>query len=59
MRVDYYYAPGPPLAAREAAEYAERLGFDGFFTAETSHDPFFPLLVAADASERQIGRAHV
>ena len=52
MRVDYYYAPGPPLAAREAAEYAERLGFDGFFTAETSHDPFFALLVAADASER-------
>lgn len=51
MRVDYYYPPGDPLAAREAAVRAERLGFDGFFTAETSHDPFFPLLVAADASE--------
>jgi probable F420-dependent oxidoreductase len=40
------------MAAREAAEYADRLGFDGFFTAETSHDPFFPLLIAAEASDR-------
>ncbi|HLU32361.1 MAG TPA: TIGR03617 family F420-dependent LLM class oxidoreductase [Acidimicrobiia bacterium] len=50
MKVDFYFPPGPPREARTAAEYAARLGFDGFFSAETSHDPFFPLLTAADAA---------
>ncbi|HEX5616390.1 MAG TPA: LLM class F420-dependent oxidoreductase [Acidimicrobiia bacterium] len=30
----------------------ERLGYDGLLTAETNHDPFFPLLVAAEHTER-------
>jgi probable F420-dependent oxidoreductase len=30
----------------------EELGFDGALTAETAHDPFFPLLLAARESER-------
>lgn len=30
----------------------ERQGFDGCVSAETSHDPFFPLLLAAEHSER-------
>jgi alkanesulfonate monooxygenase SsuD/methylene tetrahydromethanopterin reductase-like flavin-dependent oxidoreductase (luciferase family) len=50
MKVDFYFPPGPPREARSAAEYAARLGFDGFFSAETSHDPFFPLLLAAEAA---------
>jgi probable F420-dependent oxidoreductase len=38
------------------AKAAERDGFDGVFTAETSHDPFFPLVLAAEHTERlQLG----
>jgi len=31
---------------------AEQAGYDGIWSAETSHDPFFPLLLAAQATER-------
>jgi len=30
----------------------EAAGFDGAMTAETAHDPFFPLLIAAEHSQR-------
>ncbi len=44
---------------RAAGEQAARLeadGFDGAFTAETSHDPFLPIVAAAAATERmQLG----
>ena len=36
---------------REAKEY-EELGFDGVVSAETAHDPFFPLLLAAEHTKR-------
>lgn len=51
MKVDYYFPPvmPPPLAAT-AAERAAALGYDGFFTAETSHDPFLPLVLANRAT---------
>ena len=49
MKVDFYYPPGPPEQAGEAAVEATALGYDGFFTAETQHDPFFPLAFAAAA----------
>ncbi len=39
---------GVALAAKEL----EELGYDGMLTAETSHDPFFPLLLAAEHTER-------
>ncbi|GIU91777.1 MAG: LLM class F420-dependent oxidoreductase [Acidimicrobiia bacterium] len=52
MKVDYYLPPVLFPAAAEAARRAERLGFDGFFTAETTHDPFLPLAVAAVETER-------
>jgi probable F420-dependent oxidoreductase len=35
-----------------AARAAEEIGFDALWTAETSHDPFFPLVVAAQHTER-------
>jgi probable F420-dependent oxidoreductase len=38
--------------AGEAARAAERAGYDGVWSAETSHDPFFPLLLAAQATDR-------
>jgi probable F420-dependent oxidoreductase len=39
-------------AAAEAARDAEAVGYDAVWTAETSHDPFFPLLLAAEQTER-------
>ncbi|MGH8986926.1 MAG: LLM class F420-dependent oxidoreductase [Acidimicrobiia bacterium] len=39
---------GVPTVAREL----EELGYDGAFSAETAHDPFFPLLLAAEHTER-------
>jgi probable F420-dependent oxidoreductase len=35
-----------------SAKDAEEAGYDGVWTAETSHDPFFPLLLAAEHTER-------
>jgi probable F420-dependent oxidoreductase len=35
----------------EQAKEAERAGYSGVWTAETSHDPFFPLLLAAEHTE--------
>lgn len=49
MKVDYYYPPLPPGSAVEAAHRAARIGYDGFFTTETSHEPFIPLALAAQA----------
>lgn len=38
-------------AGAQAAEL-EEMGYSGVMTAETSHDPFFPLLVAAQHTQR-------
>ena len=58
MKVDYYFPPQPPLAATEAARRAVRLGYDGFFSAETRHDPFLPLGFAAqEAPDLDLGTA--
>jgi probable F420-dependent oxidoreductase len=35
-----------------AAREAEAAGYDGVWTAETNHDPFFPLLLAAEHTAR-------
>ncbi len=37
---------------RAAALAAERDGFDAMMTAENQHEPFFPLVLAAEATER-------
>jgi len=37
-----------PASAKEA----EATGFDGLHTAETNHDPFFPLLLAAEHTSK-------
>lgn len=50
MRVDYYLPPVGLEPVADHARRAETLGYDGFFTAETSHDPFLPLGVAASAA---------
>lgn len=40
----------PSVAA--IARAAEKLGFDGLWCAETKHDGFLPLLLAAEHTER-------
>lgn len=58
MKVDYYYPPAPPENAGVAAREAAALGYDGFFTAETQYDPFFPITHAAVAApELEFGTA--
>lgn len=40
------------------AQAAEAAGYDGVWSAETSHDPFFPLLLGAEHTERiELGTA--
>ena len=36
----------------DAARELEQQGYDGLWSAETNHDPFFPLLLASQATER-------
>lgn len=58
MKVDYYYPLAPPEGASEAASQAQEMGYDGFFSAETQHDPFFPLAFAAkSAPDLELGTA--
>lgn len=49
MKVDYYFPHAPSPAAGEAAMEAAEMGYAGFFTAETQHDPFLPIVSAAPA----------
>ncbi|MEZ5101003.1 MAG: TIGR03617 family F420-dependent LLM class oxidoreductase [Thermoleophilia bacterium] len=44
---------GVPLAGVPAwARRCEELGFDGLWTTETNHDPYFPLVLAAEHTRR-------
>ena len=45
-----------PAAVVTQATSAEACGYDGIWSAETSHDPFLPLVLAAEHTERlQVG----
>ncbi len=41
-----------PAGIIEAARVAEQVGYDGIWSAETNHDPFLPLALAAEHTER-------
>jgi len=43
---------GPLAGAGAEAVEAEQHGYDGIWTTEIAHDPFFPLLLAADRTSR-------
>ena len=43
---------GSLAAIGAAAKAQEDFGYDGIWSAETSHDPFYPLLIAAEHTER-------
>lgn len=50
MKIDTVLPPALETAA-EKAERAERAGFDAVWTTEIAHEPFFPLLLAADRTQ--------
>jgi probable F420-dependent oxidoreductase len=55
MRVDGTLGFDPARVVGQAIE-AEGCGYDGIWSAETSHDPFLPLVLAAEHTERlQLG----
>jgi probable F420-dependent oxidoreductase len=57
MRIDGGISFDPSDAIGSATQ-AEKDGFDGLWCAETAHDPFLPLLLAAEHTERiELGTA--
>jgi len=52
VKVDGGLLAADLAGAGATAKELEDLGYDGLFTAETSHDPFFPLVLAAEHTER-------
>ena len=52
MKVDAILAAGEWAGLPDEARRLEAAGYDGAWTAEVSHDPFLPLVVAAGATER-------
>lgn len=52
VKVDGSTFAGSLSEARKIAVDLEALGFDGFFTGETTHDPFLPLAIASEHTER-------
>ncbi|MFQ5966138.1 MAG: TIGR03617 family F420-dependent LLM class oxidoreductase [Acidimicrobiia bacterium] len=52
MKADYFLPPMSLTKVASETRRIEQLGFDGLFTADTTHDPFLPLVTAAASSER-------
>jgi probable F420-dependent oxidoreductase len=52
MKLDTSLATSPLDRSGVAAKEAEELGFDALWTSETSHDPFLPLVLAAQHTTR-------
>lgn len=51
MKLDSGFLSSNLNDAGTAAKHAEEMGFDALWTAETSHDPFLPLVVAAQQTK--------
>jgi probable F420-dependent oxidoreductase len=52
MKVETMVSTTDLRQAAEDARRAEALGYDGVLTPETGHDPFFPLVTAAEHTEK-------
>lgn len=52
MHFDTYLITHDLARMPEVARAVEALGFDGMWTAETTHNPFLPLVLAAEHSRR-------
>ena len=46
MKIDAGIPSNDPRESGKATKVLEDAGYDGAFTAETSHDPFLPLVSA-------------
>jgi len=56
MKVDGGLGGGSIAQIAQSAREMEAIGWDALWSAETSHDPFFPLLIAAEHTEHlQLG----
>ena len=52
VKIDGGLPGAVPADVARAAQELEDVGYDGGLTAETAHDPFLPLIVAAEHTER-------
>ncbi len=52
MKIDGGLPGATPAEVARVARELEDVGYDGGLTAETSHDPFLPLVVAAEHTDR-------
>lgn len=52
MKIDATVITGDLETIGPKARRIEELGYDALYSAETQHDPFFPLLLAAEHTER-------
>ncbi len=58
MKMDANIAPTSLREVAAIAQGAERLGFDGLWSSETQHDPFLPLALVAEHTQRlELGTA--
>ena len=58
MKIDTVLMASNLAEVPQVAKAAEALGFDGLWTAEASHDPFFPVALAAEHTRRiELGTA--
>ena len=52
MKIDGFVSGATPAAIARNARRLEALGYDGLISAEIAHDPFLPLAIAAEHTER-------
>ena len=58
MKVDGKLGAGPAAAVIGEARRHEKAGYDGLWSSESAHDPFLPLVLAAEHTERtELGTA--
>jgi probable F420-dependent oxidoreductase len=58
MKVDGKLGAGQAAAVIEEARRHEEAGYDGLWSSESAHDPFLPLVLAAEHTERmELGTA--
>ena len=58
MKVDAKLGAWPATAVIDEARRHEKAGYDGLWSSESAHDPFLPLVLAAEHTERtELGTA--
>lgn len=52
MKIDTLIAAHDFAGIRDFSRWAEEIGYDGLWTAETGHEPFMPLAIASTVTQR-------